>query len=95
LPRVRRTRRARSDLIEIWQDIARDDEAAADRCLDLIDARARQLVDHPQLGPRREDVRPGLRHLVVEPWVILYRVVDDGIEIVRVVHGRRDLHGLF
>ena len=95
MARVRRTRRARRDLIDIWRHVAGGDERAADRLLDDIDARCRELAEHPRLGPRREDVRPGLRHLVVEPYVVLDRVAGDGVEIVRVVHGRRDLQGLF
>jgi toxin ParE1/3/4 len=93
--RVLRTRRARQDLIEIWCHIGRDDPAAADRQLDRIDARCALLAKHPQLGPERADIRPGLRYLVVERYVILYRMVEGGVEIVRVVHGARNLPNLF
>jgi toxin ParE1/3/4 len=94
-PRVLRTRRARQDLIDIWRHIGNDDPAAADRLLDRIDARCALLADHPQLGPERTDIRPGLHYLVVERYLILYRTIAEGIEIVRVVHGARDLPNLF
>ncbi len=93
--KVLRTRRGRQDLIDIWRHIGRDDPAAADRLLDRIDARCALLAEHPQLGPERADIRPGLRYLVVERYVILYRTVEGGVEIVRVVHGARDLPKLF
>ncbi len=93
--RVLRTRRARQDLIDIWRHVGRDDPAAADRLLDRIDAHCAHLADHPEMGPERADIRLGLRYLVIARYVILYRTVEGGVEIVRVVHGARDLPNLF
>jgi toxin ParE1/3/4 len=92
--RLFRTRRARQDLIEIWEHVAADNPAAADALLDRIDDACSRLIDHPRLGPARDDIRPGLRYLVVGDYLVLYRIIDEGIEIVRVVHGRRDLFNL-
>ncbi len=92
--RLFRTRRARQDLIEIWEHIAADNPSAADALLDRIDDACSRLIDHPRIGPARDDIRPGLRYLVVGDYVALYRVIDEGVEIVRVVHGRRDLFNL-
>ena len=86
-----RTRRARQDLIEIWEHVAADNPAAADALLDHIDGACSRLIDHPRLGPARDDIRPGLQYVIVGDYVALYRIIDEGIEIVRVVHGRRDL----
>lgn len=90
-----RTRRARQDLVGIWRHIAADNLAAADGLLDRIDERCARLVESPRLGAPRDDIRPGLRYVVVGEYLILYRIVDEGILIVRIVHGRRDLFGLF
>ena len=95
MPRVFFTRAAREDLIGIWTHIAADDPAAADRVLDRLDAATAHLTENPQMGPARDDIRPGLRYLVSGSYLLLYRVVGDDIEIVRAVHGRRDLYGLF
>jgi toxin ParE1/3/4 len=95
MPQVFYTRAAREDLIDIWTHIARDDPAAADRVLDRLDEVAAQLGDNPQMGPARDDIRPGLRYLVSGSYLLLYRIDGDDIEIVRAVHGRRDLYGLF
>lgn len=94
-PRVVRTRRARQDLIEIWKYIAADNPTAADALPDRIDESWRMLAAHPQLGPSRDDIRPSLRYFVVGDYVILHRIIDVAVEIIRVVHGRRDLFGLF
>lgn len=95
MPQVYVTRAAREDLIAIWTHIAEDDPAAADRVLDRLDEAASYLAHNPQMGPARDDIRPGLRYLVSGSYLLLYRIADGGIEIVRAVHGRRDLYGLF
>jgi toxin ParE1/3/4 len=92
--RVYRTKRARDDLLDIWTFIAAEDPSAADSQLDRIDEQCQGLADNPHLGPRRDDVRPGMRYLVVGTYLILYRVVDGDVEIVRIIHGRRDLFAL-
>ncbi len=94
MARLFHTRRARQDLIDIWAYIAREDPAAADRQLDRIDETCGLLAENPRLGPERSDIRQGLRYFVVGSYVILYRMVDNGVEIVRVVHGARDLQAL-
>ncbi|PKQ08243.1 MAG: plasmid stabilization protein [Alphaproteobacteria bacterium HGW-Alphaproteobacteria-11] len=94
MARVHRTRKARADLVGIWRFVATDNPDAADALLDRLDEACRKLAEHPRSGPARHDIRPGLRYLVVDAHLILYRIVGDGIEIVRVVHGRRDLFNL-
>ena len=94
MPRVFFTRAAREDLIDIWTHIAADDPAAADRVLDRLDEAAAHMADNPLMGPARDDIRPGLRYLVSGSYLLLYRITEDGVEIVRAVHGRRDLYGL-
>jgi toxin ParE1/3/4 len=89
------TRAAREDLIAIWTHIAEDNPQAADRVLDRLEEAANRLVENPQIGPARDDIRPGLRYLVSGSYLLLYRIREGGIEIVRAVHGRRDLNGLF
>lgn len=95
MSRVVFTRAARDDLIDIWTHVAADDPDAADRVLDRLDEAASYLTQNPEMGPAREDIRPGLRYLVSGSYLLLYRIIGDDIEIVRAVHGRRDLYGLF
>lgn len=90
LPIVRNAR-AEDDLIAIWQCIARDSETAADRLLDRIEARWQQLAAYPFSGAPRDDVAPGIRHLVVGDYLTLYRVGGDAVEILRVLHGHRNI----
>jgi toxin ParE1/3/4 len=87
LPRFSRTLRAEDDLIDIWVNVAGDDQKAADSLLDRIDRICGSLAMFPELGPARPDLAPDLRYMPVGSYLILYRVIYDGVEIVRVVHG--------
>jgi len=92
--KVVRTARAEQDLIDIWRHIAGDNEAAADALLDRIETTCLRLAEHPRLGPARRDIAPDLRYFPVRRYLILYRMAGDGVEIVRVLHGARDLPNL-
>jgi len=90
--RLRFTRRAREDLLEIWLYVAaQNSEAVADRVYERIEEVCQLLKQHPQLGPARPKIHRDARSLVIERWVALYRVVEDGAQVVRVVDGARDL----
>lgn len=88
-PSIRRTRQADEDLISIWLQIAQDDPAAADRVLDAIERRWQQLAGFPYSGIARDDIAPGIRHLVAGHYLTLYRITDETVMIIRVLHGRR------
>jgi toxin ParE1/3/4 len=95
MPIIKRTSQAEEDLIDIWIYIAEDKLSAADRLLDKIDAKISLLADQPRLGPARPDIELELRHFPVGNYLILYREIAGGIEVVRVVHGARRLDNLF
>ena len=87
---------ADEDLIEIWGYLAREaSERVADRQLHEIDATCSRLNVWPYSGRKRDDLLPGMRSVPVHPYVMFYRIRDDVIEIVRVLHGRRDIAAIF
>ena len=88
------TARAEDDLSEIWLYIARDNPVAADQLLDSIDLACAQLAENPKLGPIRPDIAADLRYSIVGRYLILYREIITGIEVVCVVHGARHLPDL-
>lgn len=94
MPRLVRSARAKEDLIELWSYIAADNPTAADHVLDTINENLHMLAGNPRLGPARPDIAEGLRLFPIRRYVILYRELPDGIEVVRVVHGMRRLSGL-
>lgn len=86
---------ARADLIAIGEHIAEQNPAAATRFVVALERRCRQLSRTPHLGPARPEIRYDLRLLTFRAYVILYRIELNDVEIVRVVHGARDIPGLF
>ncbi|MGH6913290.1 MAG: type II toxin-antitoxin system RelE/ParE family toxin [Geminicoccales bacterium] len=94
MSRLRFSRRAQRDLDRIGDYIKKRNPAAAERWVDLIESKCRSLADQPRLGRSRVDVRQDLRSLAVGSYIIFYHRIEDGIEIVRVLHGRRDIGAL-
>lgn len=92
--RLRYTRRAELDLIEIWKYIARDRPLTADQVLRRINRQCRSIADFPEMGRRRPDLAPEVRSFPIERWLILYRLVGDEIVISRIVDGSRHLRRL-
>jgi toxin ParE1/3/4 len=88
---VRHSALARADLIQIWVDIALDNQAAADRVYERLEARVKILERFPEAGMARPDIAKEARVLVESPYLILYRLVSGGVQIVRVLHGARDI----
>ncbi len=86
------TPKAESDLAGIGQFIALDDIGAAVEFVEELRNRFRRLGDFPELGRTRTDIAAGIRSFPVGNYLIMYRVLDDTlVEIVRVLHGARDL----
>ncbi|RWO98031.1 MAG: type II toxin-antitoxin system RelE/ParE family toxin [Mesorhizobium sp.] len=71
--------------------IAEHNPNAAVRLVDTLERRWDLLTLHPFSGAPREDIAPGIRHLVVGEYLTLYRVGEDSVEILRVLHGRRNI----
>jgi toxin ParE1/3/4 len=67
----------------------------ADRLSESITGRFAMLATHPRAGRRRDDLRPGLRGFPAGAYIVLYRVEDGDVVIVRVLRGSRDLEGIF
>jgi len=86
---------AQRDLREIGGYIAQDNTAAALRFLELLRAKCESLGEMPGMGREREELGAGLRSFAAGRYVIFYREREDGIEVVRVLHGARDVDSLF
>ncbi len=80
---------ARDDLRQIVSHIAEENPPAARRMKMRLEAVVLPLSAHPYLY-RQSDRVSGLREIVAHPnYIVLYRVAADSIEIVNVVHARR------
>lgn len=94
MARIVRLAHARDDALAIWLYIARNNEPAAERLLQMIDNRLLLLANNPELGRERPDIAEGLRYFPVGKYLILYRALTDGVEVVRLVHGAQNLEAL-
>ena len=88
------TAEAENDLLDIWHYIARDSDVTADRFLDRLHEKFSALARNPRMGRARPELRRDLRSFPYAAYLILFRIVDDGLEIVRVVHAARNLDDL-
>lgn len=95
MPRLLKRPEAENDLEEIWWFIAQDSPDNADRFLDRIQESCLALSDFPKMGVSREELKTDLRSQPVGNYLIFYFPLEDGIDIVRVLHGSRDIERLF
>ena len=83
---------ADQDLEEIFEYTER--EFGFDQAIEYLsgfDGLLGKLVNNPELGKERKEIREGLRSILKEKDVIFYRILKNRIRIVRILHGSRDL----
>jgi toxin ParE1/3/4 len=95
MPKVLKRPQAETDLDDIWWYIAQDNPDNADRLLDKIEERCQWLAQFPRMGVSRKELAHGLRSLAVGNYLIFYLPIADGIEVVRVMSGMRDIDAIF
>lgn len=95
MPHVLKRPLAEIDLDDVWWYIAQDNPDAADRFLAKIDEQCHTLAQFPEMGVNRAELMPALRSFPVGNYLIFYLLIDDGIEVVRVLSGMRDIDALF
>ena len=65
-------------------------KSRATRYLSHLKEQLWSLTDHPEMGIKRNELRPAIRSLTVDSHVVFYRLRSQRIEVVRVLHGRQD-----
>ena len=88
---------ARDDLVEIWDyyAITIDNVDVGDRIRDELFAAFGKLAKTPDMGHYRNDlVAEPLRFWRVREYLVIYRGEKQPLEIVRVLHGKRDVKAL-
>jgi toxin ParE1/3/4 len=97
MPKVLKRPQAEADLDDIWWYIAQDNPTAADGFLDKIEEHCRMLAQTPYIGRSRDELLSSLRSFVIGNYLVFYIPIEGGggIEVVRVLHGARDIEVLF
>ena len=88
---------AKRELAEIHDFIGveRQSPSAAANLVREIHEKANLYAAQPEMGTLREDLGEGFRVFSVKPYIVVYRALQHGIEVLRVVDGRRNYVALF
>jgi toxin ParE1/3/4 len=98
---IKRRPQARRDLVELADHIAKNSLPASDRFLEAAEKAFALLASMPEMGGLWETNNPtfaGLRVWSIrgfEKYLIFYRPIEDGIEVLRVLHGSQDIASIF
>ncbi|WP_242040306.1 type II toxin-antitoxin system RelE/ParE family toxin [Anabaena subtropica] len=63
--------------------------------LQKIDSQLKILASNPGMGRKRDSLASNLRSFPVGNYLIFYRPINEGIEVIRILHGVRDIPSLF
>lgn len=89
------TRSATRDLWAVEAYIAHDAPGYARQYVAKIIASTRRLRAHPQIGRKVPEAdREDVREIIFGNYRILYRPLRDEVQILAVIHARRDLTGM-
>jgi plasmid stabilization system protein ParE len=89
------------ELWAIWIFIARDNPDAADQVIEAVYETFKNLADRPGLGRLRKFKNPRLKNVHLwrvsgfDNYLIFYRPAPEGIQVLHVYHGTRDIDELF
>ena len=86
---------ASRDLNEILDYFITRNNDAGEQFVQAFGRKCQNLAKFPNIGRSYDDLAPSIRGIPLEKYIILYRTTDEGIEIVRVVSGYRNLKELF
>jgi toxin ParE1/3/4 len=88
-------RSARNDIADIFDYLQQFDDEAARRVVGQIYAAPNRLSRFPKSGTPRPDIHEDVRSIAVAPYVLIYRISLGHVEVIRVLHGARDLKAAF
>ncbi|WP_312389017.1 type II toxin-antitoxin system RelE/ParE family toxin [Chryseobacterium sp.] len=67
----------------------------AKRYLLELEKNFQNLLLNPQLGKKRDEIKKGLYSLPKDNHIIFYRILQNHIKIIRVLHGSREIPKYF
>ena len=86
---------ADEDLLSLHAFLSQRNPDLADRTIRQLDAKCNQLAEQPRSGTPKDTIRLGMRMGILGKYLIFYRIELNGIFVVRIVHGARDLRRIF
>jgi len=86
---------AKSDMSNIWDYIAEDNEINADRFLAKIWKKFEKLQDFSEIGLIRNDLATEIRSIPMDRYMIFYQNKEEDLIIVRVLNSSMDIQTIF
>ncbi len=90
MPRIEKTSLAETDVVDIWVYIAQDDRDAATKMLRRIEERLDSIAAMPLSAEAVPSLGCEMRRFSVGNYVVYYQPIEDGIRVIRVLHGARE-----
>ncbi len=84
-----------ADLEAICDYIAQQNPESAIKLFEAIRQKCKTVAQFPKMGKDYERLAPSLRGFIVDNYIVFYYPREDGIDVVRVASGYRDLESLF
>ena len=82
---------ARNDFKQIHDYIAKDSKYYARKVIQEIVAKTEALTELPEIGRTVPEIRDqNIRELIVYSYRLIYEISEFGVEILAIIHGRRD-----
>lgn len=85
---------AQQDLRAIHDYIAANNPKTAKRYVGTLKEKCQNLADTPGIGIARQEYH-GLYKFLAGDYLIFYRISQNGIEVIRILHGSRDIESIF
>jgi toxin ParE1/3/4 len=87
------TDRAEDSVLEIGRYIIEQTQSRQRglHVIDRVEEKCARYAEFPLSGTSREDIGPGLRCFRVDNLLVIYRPLEDGIVVILVTHGHRDI----
>ncbi len=84
---------AKNDLKQIHDYIAKDSKYYAQNVVQEIVTKSEKLTDFPEIGRAVPEISDqNIRELIVYSYRLIYGISETGIEILAIIHGRRDFN---
>ncbi|MDJ0555503.1 MAG: type II toxin-antitoxin system RelE/ParE family toxin [Microcoleaceae cyanobacterium MO_207.B10] len=83
------------DINEICDALAKNNPRSASNLFDAIRQKCKLFANFPFMGKSYSQIRPNLRGFLVKDYIIFYYPHNEGIIIVRIISGYRNLDTLF
>jgi len=92
---IRFSKTAHADIAEIALYLCDLNPISAERFVNALDHICVLLAEHPRLGRPRRELADGLRSFPVGNYLVFYVIEAEAVHVIRVLHGARNLPGIF